>query len=269
MYGTQTMTTVNDAAPIRIMVQDRIMDITFNRPAKKNAISDEMYLALIAGLRQAQADDGVHVVLLHAEGDCFCAGNDLHAFRNRKAGEDPSPGRLFLETLAALEKPVVAAVNGPAVGIGTTLLLHCDLVYAGMGATFKTPFVSLGLCPEGASSILLPQIIGYPRAAEMLLLGEPISAHMAWEFGLVNNVFRDEDLLPEVLAQARKLAQQPPASVRLTKRLLKAGRMQTVQETIATESRHFAAMLGSAEFAEAFAAFFDRQPPVSPSQSRW
>jgi enoyl-CoA hydratase/carnithine racemase len=263
MYGAQIMTTANDAAPIRITVRDMIMDIVFNRPAKKNALSDEMYLALIAGLRQAQADDEVRVVLLRAEGDCFCGGNDLHAFRNREPGEDPSPGRLFLETLAALEKPVVAAVNGPAVGIGTTMLLHCDLVYAGMGATFKTPFVNLGLCPEGASSFLLPQIIGTPRAAEMLLLGEPISAHMAWEFGLINNVFRDDDLVPEVFALARKLARQPPDSVRLTKRLLKAARMKTVQETIATESRHFAEMLGSPEFADAFAAFFNRQPSVA------
>ena len=268
MYGTQTMTTVSDAAPIRILVHDRIMEIVFNRPAKKNALSDEMYLALIAGLRQAQAEDGVRVVLLRSEGDCFCAGNDLHAFRNRKPGEDPSPGRLFLETLAATEKPVVAAVNGPAVGIGTTMLLHCDLIYAGMRATFKTPFVNLGLCPEGASSFLLPRIIGYPRAAEMLLLGEPISAHMAWEFGLINNVFRDDDLMSEVFALTRKLAQQPPDSVRRTKRLLKAARSKTVQETIATESRQFADMLGSPEFAEAFAAFFNREPPVSPSQSR-
>jgi enoyl-CoA hydratase/carnithine racemase len=261
------MTTVNDAAPIKILVQEGIMDIVFNRPAKKNALSDAMYMALIAGLRQAQADDGVRVVLLRAEGDCFCAGNDLHAFRHRKPGEEPSPGRLFLETLAALEKPVVAAVNGPAVGIGTTMLLHCDLIYAGMGATFKTPFVNLGLCPEGASSFLLPRLIGTPRAAEMLLLGEPISAHMAWEFGLLNNVFRDDDLLPEVFAQARKLAQQPPDAVRLTKRLLKASRLKSVQETIAAESEYFAEMLNSPEFADAFAAFFSRQPSVSPSQS--
>ena len=265
MYGTQTMTTVNDAAPIRIAVRDRIMDIALNRPDKKNALSDEMYLALIAALRQAQTDGDVRVVLLRAEGDCFCAGNDLHAFRNRQSGEEPSPGRLFIETLASLEKPLVAAVNGPAVGIGTTLLLHCDLVYAGMGASFKTPFASLGLCPEGASSYLLPRLIGYPRAAEMLLLGEPLSALMAWEFGLVNNVFRDEDLQTEAFAQARKLARQPSDSVRLTKRLLKASRLQAVQETIATESRHFSERLSSTEFADAFAAFFNRESSVSPS----
>ena len=267
MYGAQTMTTVNDDAPIKILIHDRIMDVVFSRPSKKNALSDEMYLALITGLRQAQADDEVRVILLRAEGDCFCAGNDLHAFRNREPG-DPSPGRLFLETLAALEKPVVAAVNGPAVGIGTTMLLHCDLIYAGMGATFKTPFVNLGLCPEGASSFLLPRLIGTPRAAEMLFLGEPISAHMAWEFGLINNVFRDEDLLSEVSVQARKLANQPPESVRLTKRLLKASRLKSIEETIATESGYFAELLGSPEFAEAFATFFSREPSLSPSQSR-
>jgi enoyl-CoA hydratase/carnithine racemase len=260
------MTAANDAAPIRMDIRDKIMDIAFNRSAKKNALTDEMYLALIAGLRQAQADDDVHVVVLRAMGDCFCAGNDLHAFRNRNPEGHPSPGRLFLETLAAVEKPIVAAVNGPAVGIGTTMLLHCDLVYAGMGATFKTPFVSLGLCPEGASSFLLPRSIGYPRAAEMLLLGEPIPALMAFEFGLINNVFRDEDLLTEVFTKARKLAQQPTSSVRLAKRLLKESRLKTIQETIATESRHFAEMLGSTEFAEASAAFFNREPSVSPSK---
>jgi enoyl-CoA hydratase/carnithine racemase len=265
MYGTQAMSTIHDDAPIRIAVRDRIMDIAFNRPEKKNALSDEMYLALIAGLRQAQTEEDVRVVLLRAEGDCFCAGNDLHAFRNRKPGEGPSPGRLYIETLAALEKPLVAAVNGPAVGIGTTMLLHCDLVYAGMGASFKTPFASLGLCPEGASSYLLPRLIGYPRAAEMLLLGEPLSALMAWEFGLVNNVFRDQDLLSEVYERARTLARQPPDSVRLSKALLKASRLQAVQETIATESRHFAERLAATEFADAFAAFFNRASPVSPS----
>jgi enoyl-CoA hydratase/carnithine racemase len=258
------MTAANDAAPIRIDINDNIMDIAFNRPAKKNALTDEMYLALIAGLRQAQADDEVRVVVIRGTGDCFCAGNDLHDFRNRAPEAHPSPGRLFLETLSAVEKPIVAAINGPAVGIGTTMLLHCDLVYAGIGATFKTPFVSLGLCPEGASSLLLPQAIGYPRAAEMLLLGEPISALMAWEFGLINNVFRDEDLMDHVFEQARKLAQQPTASVRLAKRLLKASRLKTVQETIATESRHFAERLGSAEFAKASAAFFNRESLGSP-----
>ena len=239
------------------------MDLVLNRPAKKNALTDEMYLALVAGLQKARGDDDVHVIVLRGEGDCFCAGNDLQAFRNRGSASGPSPGRLFLETLAAVEKPVIAAVNGPAVGIGTTMLLHCDLIYAGMSASFKTPFVSLGLCPEGASSLLLPRLIGYPRAAEKLLLGEPISANMAWEFGLVNNVFRDVDLLAEVFAKAHQLAQQPPASVRLTKRLLTASRLKAVQETIAVESTHFAERLGSAEFARAYAAFYDRKPTVS------
>ena len=259
------MTTVNDPAPIRIVVRERIMDIVLNRPDKKNALSDAMYRALIDALGRAQTDDDVRVVLLRAEGDCFCAGNDLRAFRNRKPGEETSPGRMFIETLAALEKPLVAAVNGPAVGIGTTMLLHCDLVYAGMEASFTTPFASLGLCPEGASSFLLPRRIGYPRAAEMLLLGEPLPALMAWEFGLVNNVFRDEDLLSEVFDRARKLAQKPPESVSLTKGLLKASLSRAVQETIAAESRHFAERLASTQFADAFAAFFNRESPVSPS----
>lgn len=255
MFETKTVTDPDEAAAVQIAIRGGMMDVALNRPAKRNALTDEMYRALIAGLRQAGKDEAVRVVVLRATGGCFCAGNDLHDF-NRRGPQSPSPGRLFLETLAALPKPVVAAVNGPAVGIGTTMLLHCDLVYAGMRATFTTPFVNLGLCPEGASSLLLPRMIGYPRAAEMLLLGEPISANMAWEFGLINNVFRDEELLAQVYQRARKLAQQPPASVRLAKHLLKAAGRKAVAETIETESRHFAERLNSVEFAAARAAFF-------------
>ncbi len=250
------MATFDAASMIRTEVQGKIMEITINRPAKKNALTEEMYLDLVRGLETAERDDTVHVIVLCATGDCFCAGNDLNDFLTPSPPDRPRPGHLFLKTISTATKPIVAAVNGPAVGIGTTLLLHCDLVYAGMRATFRLPFVNLGLCPEGASSLLLPRAVGRLRASEMLLLGEPISAHMAWEFGLVNNVYPDDELHENVLEQARKLATQPPASVRLTKRLLRESRMKTVSETIESEIRYFSERLASKEFADACAAFF-------------
>ena len=234
------------------------MVIEINRPAKKNALTEEMYLALTRGLESAQEDDTVHVILLHGVGDCFCSGNDLKDFLKPEKKGPTRPGLLFLETISTVTKPIVAVVNGPAVGIGTTMLLHCDLVYAGMRATFRVPFVNLGLCPEGGSSLLLPQIIGYPRAAEMFLLGEPISAKIALKYGLINNVYPDDRLFDKAFDQARKLALQPSDAVRLTKRLLKKSRANNVAGTIVRESRHFSQRLTSREFMDACAFFFAR-----------
>ena len=249
-----------NAAPlIEITLRERIMEIRINRPAKKNALNKEMYRALARNLTSAQADDTVHVVFLHGAGDCFTSGNDLKDFLKSENSDAPRPGRLFLEAISTAAKPIVAAVNGPAVGIGTTLLLHCDLVYAGMGATFQLPFANLGLCPEGGSSLLLPRAIGYRRAAEMLLLGEPISANMAWEYGLVNNVYPDGELIEKALGHARKLAVLPPDAVCLTKRLLRESRTKTVADTIAEEIRHFSRRLESQEFKQACAAFFAKR----------
>ena len=221
--------------PVLMKVREEIMDLSLNRPAKKNALTREMYLSLVDGLKSAAADEAVHVVVLRAEGDCFCAGNDLVDFSVAAQDGLPRPGRLFLDTLSTFTKPIVAAVNGPAVGIGTTMLLHCDLVYAGSGASFSVPFVNLGLCPEGASSLLLPGTIGLRRAAEMLLLGAPISAPTAKEYGLINDLFPDESLLAEVFNRARQLAEQPLPAILLTKRLLRESRLRTVAETIDVE----------------------------------
>lgn len=244
---------------IKIDVREKIMGIQINRPAKKNALTGQMYTAMARGLTAAQADGAVHVVVLHGTGDCFTSGNDLNDFLQPETAGPVRPGRLFLDTISTFEKPIVAAVNGPAVGIGTTLLLHCDLVYAAMKATFQLPFVNLGLCPEGGSSLLLPRTVGYQRAAELLLLGEAVSANMAWEYGLVNNVYPDDQLLEKAFLAARNLASRPLDAVCLTKRLLKASRSKMVAETIAEESRHFSERLRSPAFAQACEVFFARR----------
>src|SRR5262249_22274086 len=157
------------------------------RPEKKNALTGEMYLAMNEGLRQADTDADVRVVLITGTEDCFTAGNDLVDFANAKPGET-SPAILYLRTLAATKKPVVAAVSGIAVGIGTTMLLHCDLVYADSRARFQLPFVNLGLCPEAGSSVMLPGLVGHRKAAALLFFGEPFNAETARELGLVNEV---------------------------------------------------------------------------------
>jgi enoyl-CoA hydratase/carnithine racemase len=256
MFGEKNMTTSNTESTIRTNVQGKIMDIEIHRPEKKNALTRDMYLALVNSLEKADKDESIHVIVLRGSGDCFSAGNDLNDFLNPDPSNQLQPGRRFLEAISTVAKPIVAAVNGPAVGVGTTMLLHCDLVYAGMQATFQVPFVNLGLCPEGGSSLLLPRAIGFHRASEMLLLGEPISANMAWEFGLINNVYPNEQLHEKVFEQARKLAAKPLASVMLVKRLLRESRLKTVPETIEDELRYFLERLSSKEFTDAYATFF-------------
>ena len=240
-------------------VDEGVLALTLNRPEKKNALTAEMYFCLVECLKTAGRDDAVRVVLLRGAGDCFCSGNDIAAFQ---AGRDPdakSPGMVFLEAISQFEKPLIAAVQGPAVGIGTTLLLHCDLVYAASDATFQVPFVNLGLCPEGGSSFLLPRRIGHQRASEMLLLGAPISARTAREFGLVNQVYKNAELMDDVFRHARRLAAQPPEAVRLTKHLLKQSQRASILETIGVEGRHFGDRLGSVEFQQAAAAFLSHR----------
>ena len=236
-----------------------ILELTLNRPEKKNALTGEMYHRLADSLNAADRDDAVRVVLIRGAGDCFCSGNDIGEFLTGRDPDAISPGMMFLEAVSRFEKPLIAAVRGAAVGIGTTLLLHCDLVYAAANATFQVPFVNLGLCPEGGSSFLLPRRIGHQRASEMLLLGEPISARTAMEFGLVNQVCRNAALMDEVFRHARRLAAQPPEAVRLTKRLLKQSQRASISETLRLEGRHFAERLGSVDFQQAAAAFFSRR----------
>jgi enoyl-CoA hydratase/carnithine racemase len=238
-----------------------VATIAFARPDKKNAITADMYARMADGLAAAAADPAVRVVLLAGSAECFTAGNDLQDFlANPPAGED-APVFRFLRTLASLPKPIVAAPCGVAVGVGTTMLLHCDLVYAGDNARFSVPFAQLGLCPEAASSLLLPAIAGWQRAAEKLLLGEAFGADEARDMGVVNRVLPAAEAIPFARAQAAKLAALPPASLRETKRLMKAGFGDAIARRMADEGEVFGRMLRAPEAREAFTAFFEKRRP--------
>ena len=235
--------------------------IRFDRLDKKNAITVQMYAQLGAALAAADADKQVRAVLLSGTAECFTAGNDVADFL--KAPRDPasSPARALFDALPNMKKPVVAAVGGPAIGIGTTLLLHCDLVYAAPNARFQLPFVPLAIVPEFGSTFLLPRIAGYQRAAELLLLGQPFDANKAREVGIVTEVVAQERLLEHSLQVANTLATLPPESLRLTKRLLKARYAEPLAAAIEEETRLFTERLSSPEAKEAMSAFLEKRKP--------
>lgn len=239
-------------------IQDRVLTVRLNRPEKKNALTGAMYAAMTEALAKAERDSGVRVVLITGNPDCFTAGNDLADFAAAKPGQ-VSPAVRYLETLAAMAKPVLAAVGGVAIGIGTTMLLHCDLVYASQSARFQLPFVNLGLCPEAASSAILPALMGTHRAAELLLFGEPFGAEAARDLGLVNQVAADADLLATVATKTQQLVQKPPAALRTTKMLLKTGQADVIKQAMAREGQQFTALLQGPEVKEAMAAFMERR----------
>jgi enoyl-CoA hydratase/carnithine racemase len=238
-----------------------VQRIQINRPEKKNALTADMYAAIAAALRAADADPGVRVVLIHGAPDAFTAGNDLQDFLANAPRTPDAPVFGFLQAVSHAEKPIVAAVGGVAVGVGTTMLLHCDLVYAAAGTKFALPFVNLGLCPEAASSFLLPSTVGYQRAAELLLLGEPFDAAKAHALGIVTEVVPAEILLMHASEAAQRLAAKPAASVRLTKQLMKRAWLPAIDAALAEEIRHFGARLGSPEAKEAFSAFVEKRKP--------
>jgi len=244
---------------IRVHNEGTVLRLQINRPEKKNALTLEMYTALAKAIRGADRQKKVRVILLHGTEDCFTSGNDLKDFLESPPEGEESPAMQFLLALSQAEKPVVAVVNGPAIGIGMTILLHCDLVYASCEAWFQLPFVNLGLCPEAASSFILPQLMGRQRAAELILLGEVFSAEKALTLGIVNQTFPTEELLERGLEQARKLAALPPSAVRSSKALLVKGDALAVQKTMAEEMPVFMERLESPEAKEAFAAFFERR----------
>ena len=245
---------------VRTSTEDRIASIELWRPEKKNALTREMYTAMSEALLRAEADPEVRVILLHGQPDCFTAGNDLHDFLEVSHGGGVSaPAPRFLDTIAGARKPIVAAVGGVAVGIGTTMLLHCELVYAAPNARFQMPFVPLGLAPEGGSSLLLPMLAGYQRASEMLLLGRPFGAEKAMAAGLVNEVVPAERLLAHGREAALAVAALPPESVRITKELLKRPHALAVKERMAEEIRIFGERLHSPEAKAAMEAFFQRK----------
>jgi enoyl-CoA hydratase/carnithine racemase len=245
---------------IKSEVVGRVARVQFDRIDKKNALTAQMYAQLGAALAAAEKDAAVRAVLLHGSADCFTAGNDLADFLHRPPTGTP-PARALFDVLPVMAKPVVAAVGGPAIGIGSTLLLHCDLVYAAPNARFQLPFVPLGIVPEFGSTFLLPLLAGYQRAAELLLLGQPFTAQKAQEVGMVTEVVPQEQLIEHSLKIATALAALPPESVRLTKRLLKARHAPAVAAAIDEETRIFAERLHSPEAKEALSAFLEKRKP--------
>ncbi len=242
---------------VQVTRTDAVFEIRLNRPEKRNAITFAMYEALAGAFAAAEAEGAIRALLLSGEGAGFCAGNDLHDFI---AGPDFSaahPVMGFLKGLATLGKPLIAAVHGQTVGIGVTMLLHCDLVLAARSTQFSMPFVSLGLVPEAASSLLLPRLVGGPRAAELLLLGEPFDAHAAQALGLVNRVVEETVLMSEARALAQRIARQPPIALAATRRLLR-GDPAALLARMEEEARIFGGQLKSPEFRSAVSAFLAR-----------
>ena len=242
-------------------IDSGVMTITLNRVGKKNSITADMYAALADALEAANHDGAVRAVVIQGHETIFSAGNDIGDFLNKPPSTSDSPVFRFLRGISSFPKPVIAAVCGPAVGIGTTLLLHCDLVYAGDNAAFSMPFVNLGLCPEAASSFLVPQLMGYPRAAEALLLGEPFTVETALEIGLINRIVPPAECNALAQRQAQKLVAKPLSAIMETKRLMKKGNAGMVAERMAEEGTSFGRMLGEPAAREAFTAFMDKRKP--------
>jgi enoyl-CoA hydratase/carnithine racemase len=237
-----------------------VLEIIFARPEKKNALSNAMYRAATEALERADNDPAIRVVLFGAEGDAFTAGNDIADFAKAAAGGPRDLAAFgFITALGRAEKPIVAAVSGLAVGVGTTMLLHCDLVYVAETAVLTTPFVNLALVPEAASSLLLPGRIGHARAFAMFALGESISGAEAFTLGLANKVLPRDDVLPVARAAARKLAVQPLGAVVATKKLMRD--RERILARMSEESAVFGQRLQTAEAREAFRAFAERRPP--------
>jgi enoyl-CoA hydratase/carnithine racemase len=238
-----------------------VMTITLNRVDKKNSFTGAMYAAMAEALARAKADDAVRVVVFQGHETIFSAGNDIGDFLSKPPANLDAPVFDFLRGISTFPKPVVAAVCGPAVGIGTTMLFHCDLVYAGDNAAFSMPFVNLGLCPEAASSYLAPQLMGYGRAAEALLLGDPFLAEAALEMGLISRIVPPSEAAALAQRQAQRLAAKPLSSVIETKRLMRKGQAGIVAERIVEEAQAFGRMLSEPAAREAFTAFMEKRQP--------
>jgi enoyl-CoA hydratase/carnithine racemase len=242
-------------------VEAGVMTITLNRVDKKNSFTAAMYATLADALTQAATDASVRVLVFQGHETVYSAGNDIGDFLNKPPSGPDAPVFRFLNAIATFPKPLLAAVCGPAVGIGTTMLLHCDLVYAGDNAMFSMPFVNLGICPEAGSTLLVPQLMGYHRAAEVLLMGDPFMAEAALEVGLVNRVVPPMEATGLAQQQARRLAAKPLSSLIETKRLLKASITPAVLDRMREEGAIFGRMLQEPAAKEAFGAFLEKRKP--------
>ncbi len=238
-----------------------VLRVQLNRPAKKNALTSRMYVILADTFNQAGKDEGTRVVLWHGAGDSFSAGNDVEDFLKNPPGPGESPQAQLMNALIDFDKPLVAAVHGAAVGSGTTMLMHCDFVYAGESAKFQMPFINLALVPEFGSSWSVPARIGHVRAAELILLGLPFNARRAAELGFVNQVLSDQDLLTTAIETARSLALKPADALQASKRLMKRSFREQIKAAIKAENEEFSRRVRSADAKEALAAFLEKRPP--------
>jgi enoyl-CoA hydratase/carnithine racemase len=244
---------------IKYSIDGKVFVIEINRPEKKNALLPEMYAALAAGLRQANEDSSVNVILLRGADDCFTSGNDVSSFLASNTPSADRPSVAFMNALNESRKPIVAAISGLAIGIGTTLLFHCDLIYASENCFLQLPFARLGLCPEAGSSYLLPKQIGHVRASELLLLGDRFSASKAKEYGIVNEVLSQDEYLSYATDKAKELASLPADSVQSSKALIKRGQQDTVSSAIEIELDEFARLLQTPDAQAIVEAFLNKK----------
>lgn len=245
-----------------------ILTLTMSNPTKKNAINYEMYAALSQALDEAATNQDVHVVVLTGEDSAFTSGNDVNAFEKRDTTTSEPPASIvFLKSLATFPKPIIAKVNGVAIGIGSTMLLHCDLVYASQNSIFQFPFVNLGLVPEAGSSYILPRLLGFARASEIILLGEKFSAEQAKNYGLVNEIFEATELDQAVEDVAIKLTHKPSQALQLSKKLLRDMPIDDLLNRIDHESTIFSHCLQGSEFKEALNAFKEKRKPNFHNQT--
>jgi len=253
---------INSSTPLILVHQDeRVLYINLNRPERKNALSLAMYSALADVINAANDDASVRVLALAGTAEFFTSGNDLLDFMNEPTIHDNHPVVRFMRALQSSAKPVVAIVSGHAIGIGTTLLLHCDLVYVANDARLQLPFVNLGLCPEYASSYLVPRLVGHQKAAELFLLGEPFSGAVAAQLGIATAAVPLNELTAYAKAKITRLANQPPAAVQRSKALLKQTNNNTVEAALQAEFLGFAEGLNSEECKESVTAFFEKRAP--------
>jgi enoyl-CoA hydratase/carnithine racemase len=238
-----------------------ILRVELNRPSKRNAMTSGMYATLADVFNDAARDERTRVVLWHGAGDSFCAGNDVDDFLKNPPASGDSPQARLMNALLDFDKPLVAAVQGAAIGGGTTMLLHCDFVYAGEGARFQMPFINLALVPEFGSSCSVPARIGHIRASELILLGLPFDARRAADFGFVTQVVPDQNLLATASETARKLSAKPASALQATKRLMKRSSRELIKAAMKAENEEFSAQVRSDDAKEALTAFLQKRAP--------
>jgi len=241
--------------------ENGVLHIIFNREEKRNALTRVMYVRIAEGIEMAEKDPSIKVILIYGNGKCFCAGNDLKDFQDLEWSSGTRPSRSWTEWILTAKKPIIAAVHGYAIGVGVTMLLHFDLIYAAKGCRFQFPFVNLGLVPEFGSSYRLPELIGYQRAAELFYFGDWFNAEEANKIGIVNKIFPENELIETVTRLAETLAEKPPEALQKTKELIKKHYKENLEKLMPEEGAEFARRQTSPEAQEAFKAFFEKRKP--------